>query len=289
MRTKPAFAWVAAFFLAGLGSGRAAERILVVQTDRVNVRARPSIYSEVLTQLHTGATVTVLDEIAPETAGPEQPTKWAKIVLPTNTPVWVFAAYIDAAAEKVKARRLNVRAGPGENYSVVGRLERGAPVKKVRVQDQWMEIETPPGAYGFVAAEFLAEPPPPPALPPPTVLPPPAAEPRPDVPPPASPRAEAPFEPIVPAPPPPQEPPLLKRIVRREGIVRRTASIQAPTDFGLHSLQSGRLINYLYAASPELDLKRFHGKKVFVTGEEGIDERWPRTPVLDVQTIQEVP
>jgi uncharacterized protein YgiM (DUF1202 family) len=293
MRTKPAFAWAVALFVTWLWPARAAERELVVQTDRVNVRAQPSIYSEVLTQLHTGAKVTVLQEIVPERPGPEEPTKWAKIVMPTNTPVWVSAAYVDAATETVKARRLNVRAGPGENYSVVGRLERGAAVKKIRVQDEWMEIDTPRGAYGFVAAEFLAELPeaPPPVAPPPIVAPP--AEPKPSPPPPAPAQAEAPPpEPgaTVPPPPPPViEPPPPKRIVRREGIVRRPTSIQAPTDFGLHSLDTGKLINYLYAASAALNLKAFHGKKVAVTGEEGIDERWQSTPVLDVQTLQEVP
>lgn len=292
MRTPPAFAWAAALVLTGLWPARAAERTLMVQADRVNVRARPSIYSEVLTQLQTGATVSVLEVIVSEKAGPEEPTTWAKIVMPTNTPVWVFAAYVDAATDSVKARRLNVRAGPGENFSVVGRLERGARVRPIRVQEEWMEIEAPPGSYAFVAAEFLAEPPAPPAA---VVVPavvPPATEPKPPLPPPASPQSGPPFQPAtaVPAPAPALlEPPPPKRIVRREGIVRRTTSIQAPTDFGLHSLETGRLINYLYAGSPEFDPKPFHGRKVVVTGEEGVDARWPSTPVLDIQTIRELP
>ncbi|MBF8253755.1 MAG: hypothetical protein HW373_450, partial [Deltaproteobacteria bacterium] len=268
-------AWALAGLL-GLGPlAWAADQAAVIQTDRVNVRAQPSIYSEVLTQLNTGDPVTVLEEITPEKPGPEEPTKWAKIVMPTNTPVWVFAAFVDPAAKTVKARRLNLRAGPGENYSIVGRLETGAAVKEIRVQDEWMEIETPPGAYGFVAAEFLAPPPPAEAAPPP---PPPVVEPKkeepppPVVPPQAEPTAPAAAAPAPLAPPPVvnDEPPP-KRIVRREGVVRRTASIQAASDFGLHSLDTGKLINYLHASAPELAPKKFHGKKVLVTGEESVD------------------
>lgn len=287
-----------AWALAGLlGVGRlawAAEQAAVIQTDRVNVRAQPSIYSEVLTQLNTGDPVTVLEEITPEQPGPEEPTQWAKIVMPTNTPVWVFAAFVDPAAKTVKARRLNLRAGPGENFSVVGRLEKGAAVKEIRVQDEWMEIETPPGAFAFVAAEFLAPPPPAEATPPPPP-PPPIVEPKKEEPPPppvAPPQAE-PTEPAAAAPPPPPPPPIKdepppKRIVRREGIVRRTVSIQAASNYGLHSLDTGKLINYLQASTPELAPKQFHGRKVVVTGEEGVDERWRSTPVIELQTIREL-
>ena len=288
-------AWVLVGSLGLCPLAFAADQAAVIQTDRVNVRAQPSIYSEVLTQLNTGDPVTVLEEVSPEKPGPEEPTKWAKIVLPTNTPVWVSAAFIDSTSKTVKARRLNVRAGPGENFSVVGRLEKGAAVKEIRVQEEWMQIETPPGTYGFVAAEFLA---PPPALAAPAPAPvPPVIEPKkeepapppPVVPPQAEPTAPAAAAPAPLAPPPAvkDEPPP-KRIVRREGVVRRTVSIQAASDFGLHSLDSGKLINYLHAAAPDLAPKKFLGRKVRVTGEEGVDERWRSTPVIEIQTIEEV-
>jgi hypothetical protein len=36
-------------------------------------------------------------------------------------------------------------------------------------------------------------------------------------------------------------------------------------------------------------LHDFFGKRVIVTGEEELDERWPNTPVITVDTIKTVP
>jgi hypothetical protein len=75
----------------------------------------------------------------------------------------------------------------------------------------------------------------------------------------------------------------------REGIIKRSVSIQAPTVFVLESLENKRTINYLFSPATNLVLKDFRGKRVIVTGEEGLDERWPNTPVLNVETLQPVP
>src|SRR5262249_36298155 len=84
-----------------------------------------------------------------------------------------------------------------------------------------------------------------------------------------------------PEPPPP-------RIVQREGFVRGTFSIQAPTHYELVSPENGRHINYLYTTSPDLDLSRYKGLRIIVTGEEGLDERWRNTPVITIQKIEVV-
>jgi hypothetical protein len=81
-----------------------------------------------------------------------------------------------------------------------------------------------------------------------------------------------------------EEPPP-KRIVQREGFVRGTTSIQAPTRFELVSVDTHRTINYLYTTSPELDLSRYKGLRIIVTGEEGLDERWLNTPVITIERI----
>ena len=85
----------------------------------------------------------------------------------------------------------------------------------------------------------------------------------------------------------PEEPPP-PRIVQREGIVRGMTSIQAPSRFVLISPEDGRDIDYLFTSSKELDLRRYKGLQIIVTGEEGLDERWPNTPVLTIQKIQVV-
>jgi len=282
-----------------------AEQSAVVKKDRVNVRAQASQGSEVITQLKKGESVTVVDEVTPKKRKRGEPAKWAKIQLPSNTPVRVFAPYIDTTNHTVNTKRLNLRAGPGEKYSVIGRIDRGTPVKEIRTDGQWMEIEAPAKAYAFVAAQFLdvnaapatpeiavnattntvpAEPLPavetvkPESKPAVAVETPPPAQPTP---PPATPVTE-------PVPAAPADAPPPKRLVSREGTVVVSRSIQAPTAYALESLESHRTVNYLHSESEDVNLRKFAGKKVIVSGEELIDQRWVNTPIVEVESIQVV-
>jgi len=281
-----------------------AEEAAVVKKDRVNVRGQASTRSEVITQLKKGETVTVLEEITPKNRKRGEQAKWAKIQLPPNTTVWVYAPYIETTNHTVNIKRLNLRAGPGENYSVIGRLDRGTEVKEIRTDGNWMEIEAPTSAYAFVAAEMLekstaapaqtelaANPKAAPAPPPLTVenvkpqpTPTPAVEPAPARP---TPLPVAPAPQPTPAPPADTTPP--KRIVNREGTVIVSRSVQAPTKYALESRESRRTINYLHSESEEINLKKFAGKKVIVAGEELIDQRWTSTPIIEVESVQVTP
>jgi SH3-like domain-containing protein len=290
----------------------------VAKQDHVNVRGKASINSEVVTHLKKDQPVTVLEEITLKSPKTDEPAKWAKIALPSDTHVYVHSSFLDNGT--VKPAKLNLRTGPGENYSVAGLLHKGDTVKAVGNKGDWTEIEAPTNAYAFVAAHLLA---PAPVAPPVVIAaatPPPAPEPVQPAPTPApvegaapiaAPPTEAPaapapaptpapaepvaavpppapavVTPALPTPPPVEEPPA-KRIVQREGIVTGTVSIQAPTYFQLKSFDGG-VIDYLYSSTTNLSIKRFKGKKVMVSGEEGLDERWPNTPVLTVQSIQPV-
>jgi len=86
--------------------------------------------------------------------------------------------------------------------------------------------------------------------------------------------------------PPPE---LVKRVVTREGLLKGTFSIQAPTYFELRSLDNNRLINYVYSPSTNIVLKSFKGRRVQITGEELLDERWPNTPVIVTDEINDAP
>ena len=105
--------------------------------------------------------------------------------------------------------------------------------------------------------------------------------------PPASPETPAPPAvgpapepaPVVEEPPPP-------RIISHEGIVRDSLSIQAPTRYTLISQDNHKIINYLYTPTTSLDLSRYKGLHIIVTGEEGLDERWKNTPVITIQKLQ---
>jgi uncharacterized protein YgiM (DUF1202 family) len=287
-----------------------------VQADHVNVRGQAKLNSEVVTRLTKGQQVQVIEEINLKNSGPDEPSAWAKIVLPPGAHAWLSSSYIDPATQTVKPRRLNVRSGPGENYSVLGRLERGESVKSLNSKGDWTEIEPPTNTYAFVAAQFLKQEPPSagpvastetnqpaatvadaqPVAPAPTDNPAPTtpdAAVATNAPSPTETAAatnapsatetaaatNAPPAPAIEEPPPP-------RIVQREGIVRGTFSIQAPTPYALVSPENGRTINYLYTTAKDLDLSRWKGLRIIVTGEEGLDERWRNTPVITIQRIQ---
>src|SRR5688500_16610137 len=86
----------ASFVLATLLSSftAQAEERAVVSDNRVNVRAQAKLYSEVVTQLKKGDQVTVLERLSVQNPKPGEPTNWAKIKLPPNTTVWVYAPMV---------------------------------------------------------------------------------------------------------------------------------------------------------------------------------------------------
>src|SRR5690606_12802772 len=89
----------------------------IVNGQNCNVRGRPSFIGEVITKLNKGEKVTLLEEITLSKTRKDEPANWYKIVMPTNTPVWVSAHFVDPNTKLVLPRKLQVRAGPGENYS----------------------------------------------------------------------------------------------------------------------------------------------------------------------------
>lgn len=356
---------IAALLLSLSLTGSAlAQEIATVTEGKVNVRGQPTLRSEVVTQLQKGESVTILERV-PSAAKPKpgEPAFWAKIRLPANTPVWAFSDFLKNG--EVAVARLNVRAGPGENYSVLGTLTKGSKVKEIRAVESWTEVESPEGSFAFIDASLLktesaaptAKPAPTPAVvaAAPAASPPKASNPSQRqgvgaVLEPARPAAVAPVpepaaEPVrqvasapvtnttisasqnpgfIPAPLPPGssspaaaaprtastaaaapsasaplpavapapvviENATPKRLVRREGVVRITKSVQAPSWYELVSTETGKVIDYLRADSLGVDLKHAKGQRVIVTGEEGVDSRWPQTPVLELQSIETAP
>jgi len=283
-----------------------------VAVKNLNVRGQAGLRGEFLTHLNQGETVTVLEQInlARHKAG--EPAQWAKIAFPTNGHVWIFTRYVDKANKTVLPKKLNLRAGPGENYSVVGVVERGEPVTEIATRNDWMEIEPPTNAYAFVAAMYLkqeasgtlatnlepstetepmttnAVPEPEPIAPEQTNLPnsqfnpPPPAVIDTNVPPmetnaPSETDTNLPAEVDTNVPPPP-------RIVTHEGVVRHVTSLIEPTAYEIYDPTTGGEIDYLYSTATNLDLSRYNNMRIIVTGEEGLVQRW-NTPLLTIQRI----
>jgi uncharacterized protein YgiM (DUF1202 family) len=278
--------------------------IAEVVVANLNVRGQAGLKGEVVAHLNKGDTVTVLNQINLDKHQTGEPAQWAEITLPASTHVWVNTKFIDATSKTVLPKKLNLRAGPGENYSILGVIERSTTVNEITTKENWTQIEPPTNAYAFVAAMYLkqealgnlaANPAPstetaPTPVPTPTTTP--VAETQPIVTEPtnATPAATetnspAPTvvdmntPPVVDTNPPPP------RIVTHEGVVGHVGSVIAPTAYELYDPETRAEINYLYTTSTNLDISRYNGMRIVVTGEEGLAERWGNTPLLTIQRI----
>jgi len=322
---------LAAVLLAGGMPDTQAQVPAIVTADRVNVRSRPSVArGEVVTQLARDQKVIIFEEGLPS-AGPRDPvSEWTRIEVPAGCPVWVSADHVAMPAGTVKPAHLNVRAGPSEDYAILGTVARGTQLRSLEERNGWLRVEAPLGLSGYVAADFLrpveqpatAEP----ALPvvvvpaatpgdqtnqaahittetnaPPASAPGqaptpatasvrtpvPASVPADHQPPSAGPIASPPTSPVA----EPETPEISPepRIIRREGIVRATWSVQAPTPFELVAADNGRLLDYLLPLSTNVLIRPFHGQHVRILGEEYLEPRWDNAPVIVVHGIKLAP
>ena len=128
-----------------------------VTVSNLIVRGQAGLRGEVVTHLFKGETVTVLSQINLDKHAVGEPAQWAKIALPSTVHVWVNGKFIEASSKVVSAKKLNLRAGPGENFSVVGLIEKGVPVNELESKGDWKKIEAPTNAYAFVAAMYLKQ------------------------------------------------------------------------------------------------------------------------------------
>jgi uncharacterized protein YgiM (DUF1202 family) len=265
-----------------------------VPVSHLNVRGQAGLKGEVIGHLTKGDAVTVVSQInlAKHPAG--EPAQWAKIGLPASIKIWLNAKFIDATNNTVLSKKLNLRSGPGENYSVLGTIERGTVVNGITTKGDWMHIDPPTNAFAFVAAIYLkqeasgtlvtnaapsteTEPTPVPVVETPPIV----SEPTNMVPIPAAPPIPATqASSVVDTNPPPP------RVVSHEGVVGHVDSVIAPTAYVLYDPATSKEINFLYTTSTNLDIGRYYGMRIVVTGEEALAERWPDTPLLTIQRIE---
>ncbi|MFH0771576.1 MAG: SH3 domain-containing protein [Candidatus Omnitrophota bacterium] len=116
--------------------------------DRVNVRAGNSVSSEVICQLTKGEEINVVD----------CKDKWRKIVLPLSAPVYINKTNVskrDGAVGVVGEDKANVRAAATSSSTVVGRLNKGDPIKIKKDYLDWCEIEASSNTFGWIYSEFV--------------------------------------------------------------------------------------------------------------------------------------
>ena len=187
--------------------------------NKVNARGRATMFSYPVFSFNKNEPVLVLGEITLPAPKAGDPRKWLRIQVPANVALFVHNDYvvntrtiqvpgpdgqpINIKVGDVKASSLNVRAGPGQKFPILGRIPNSATVQLTdRPADgKWMEILAPETTEVYVAAQFVAK------YQGPSPMPGVAVSPTVGVPDPTTARfAPGTGQPVVPAPPRPERP-----------------------------------------------------------------------------------
>lgn len=123
--------------------------------DNLRVRGKPRFIGEEITQLAAGTKVDIHEVITRMNTSPGEPDKWLRIRIPSTVDVWVSDQYINKSTMKVMASELNMRGGPGEEFSVLGSIPKDEKVEAVEMLEGWIRIKNPGYATGYVAASFV--------------------------------------------------------------------------------------------------------------------------------------
>lgn len=133
-------------FFAGIAcaiSQTVSADVATVAADRVNLRAQPAKNSEVIGQFDNGYEFTVVSTRE----------GWVEVQIPQNLDVYAHKDFVKDGT--VTASPLNLRAGPGINYSRVGTVAKGEAVTVRGEFGEWLKIAPTPTATAWVSAELV--------------------------------------------------------------------------------------------------------------------------------------
>lgn len=114
--------------------------------DNVNLRAKDLPEAEVVTQMNDGDAVEIKGYSG----------EWAEVVPPEKADLWVHKDFVEDGV--VRGKTLNVRAGPGINFNVVGTLSRGEKLTIRGEMTEWYKIAPPAVCSLWVSRPYVGSP-----------------------------------------------------------------------------------------------------------------------------------
>lgn len=111
--------------------------------ERVNLRARPDMNSEVVGQV-------ARDQVLTAKSFQDE---WVEVLAPNSVDVWVHKDFV--ADNRVTADRLYVRGGPGINWQSVGQMNRNDPIFPRGEFGEWLKIAPPPDCSLWVNRKYV--------------------------------------------------------------------------------------------------------------------------------------
>ena len=156
-----------------------------VTGDRVSLRARPGIDSELLDRAMRG------EEFIYFT----QTNDWVAVEAPDTIDCWVAGDFLQEGV--VQPKKLNVRSGPSLNYSVIAMAHKGDRLTSRGEFNGWVKVVPPKGSRVWISKKYvqIIEPPKPKPKPQPKPKPPPVVK-KPAIPP-APPLTDAERKPLL--------------------------------------------------------------------------------------------
>lgn len=112
--------------------------------DNTNLRAKPALNVEVVGQVSANQELTAKSMDA----------EWVEVVAPANIDFWVLGDYLKDGVV-VCRQAVNVRAGPGINFSIVGQLTNGVNVAVRGNYAEWIKIAPPEGCSLWIARQLV--------------------------------------------------------------------------------------------------------------------------------------
>lgn len=117
--------------ITGIAQESAIRQVRVARTN-VNLRAKPMLIVEVAGQVQAGAILNVKSSRE----------DWIEVEVPHEIGVWVSRSYVKD--DKITGNNVNIRAGPGMNFSVIGQLNEGESVEIMESYGDWLKIAPKP-------------------------------------------------------------------------------------------------------------------------------------------------
>ncbi|WP_454723829.1 SH3 domain-containing protein [Delftia acidovorans] len=119
-----------------------AREFVSVKGTSVNVRQQPTTRSATLWELGKGYPLQVV----------QRKGQWLRVKDNESTLGWVHAPLTGKTPHMVvTGRTANLRAGPGQNHRVVGKLAEMEVVRTLRKQGSWAQVQRDNGQKGWVA------------------------------------------------------------------------------------------------------------------------------------------
>ncbi len=117
-----------------------------VLKDNCNLRAKALVTSEVVGQVSENDVLTAKS----------MDKDWVEVVPPDSVDLWVLGDYVKDGVINC-SQKVNVRAGAGINFNIVGQLPQGSKIEVRGNHAEWVKIAPPPSCSLWISRVLVSE------------------------------------------------------------------------------------------------------------------------------------